>query len=779
MESGMGIRHLLSALLLISVVSTITARAGVTQSNGKLVGKVLLKESGGPLHGAIVLLVELGQSAISGEDGSFELNRVPPGAYQVIAHLDSLFTEETKSVTVAAGGIATVDFSLELVPPRYEITVSGAEKEETTLESFQSVESIGPFDLAGSAAVSLGETLDHQVGTGIAKRSFGPGSSRPIIRGFDGDRVLIMEDGIRTGTLSSQSGDHGELINPTQLERLEIVKGPATLLYSGNAMGGTVNAISRHHQIHRHPHAGLRGFVSGSVGTTNTLGGSSAGFEYGIRNWMIWSSGGGVRIGDYSAAQQGEIFNSRSRTANGGGGFGWYGDRMFFGIEGKYDDGIYGVPFATDFHGEEEGGHDFHGEEEGDHAEEVERIQLDSRRQSYRFNWGLRNLESAIESFVLKLGYTDWAHDEIEILSDGDREIGTEFEQRQFVYRGVFEQKKRGPLSGRFGFWGLGRDYSVAGEEALSSPVNQTGFAVFGLEELDFDTIKFQFGGRFETQRFRPDFSKQRSGPQEEGPGGGSLASKRTSSGVSTSAGIHADIWNDGVVVFNYSHSYRAPALEELYNFGPHVGNLAFEIGDPSLLAETGDGVEVSLRQSSKRLEGEMNFFYYDFEGFVFPFATGEARDGLQEIRFTQRAARFIGTEAKLGIGFHQNLWLNLGLDFVDAQDTDTNTSLPRIPPLRGKAGLAFNYLGFRFTPELILASRQHQTFTGETQTPGYGVVNLKAAYSFVQKHLAHQISVNVFNVGDRLYRNHSSFIKNLAPEIGRGVRLAYMVRFF
>ena len=286
------------------------------QSSGRIVGTVSMKETGGPLHGANILVVELGRSTLSEDDGSYEFDNIPPGRYHVIAHLDSLFTEAAKVVTVEAGGEGTADFLLELTSQRYEITVTSADKEETAFEAFQSVESIAAYDLAESTDVSLGETLDHKVGTGIAKRSFGPGSSRPIIRGFDGDRVLVMEDGIRTGTLSSQSGDHGELINPAQLERLEIVKGPATLLYSGNAMGGTVNAVSRHHEMHRHPHQGLRGFVSGSAGSTNSLGGASAGFEYGHKKWMIWGQGGGVRSARlHRAPIQGEIFNSRSRTS--------------------------------------------------------------------------------------------------------------------------------------------------------------------------------------------------------------------------------------------------------------------------------------------------------------------------------------------------------------------------------------------------------------------------------------------------------------------------------
>ncbi len=381
------------------------------QSHGRLSGTVSLRETGDPLHGANVLIVELELSTLSEDDGGYELNDVPAGDYHVVSHLDHIFTEAAKTVTITPGSAAVLDFSLSVTGEKYEITVSASDREETAFESFQDGESLDASELNELTAASLGEALDQRVGAGIAKRSFGPGSSRPIIRGFDGDRVLIMEDGIRTGTLSSQSGDHGEVINTAQLERLEIVKGPATLLYSGNVMGGTVNAVSRHHEHHRHPHEGLRGFVSGSGGTANSLGGGSAGFELGAGKWMIWGQGGGVRTGDYTAPVQGKIFNSRSRVANGGGGFGWYGDTTFFSFDAKVDRGQYGVPFAAELE-----------DEEG-----LERISLDTRRESYRVNWGLPSLGSAIESFVLKLSYVDWEHDEVEVFEGGGTEVGTAF----------------------------------------------------------------------------------------------------------------------------------------------------------------------------------------------------------------------------------------------------------------------------------------------------------------------------------------------------------------
>lgn len=786
--------RLTQAFLCVLLSSSAAPEMVLGQSGGALSGVITLRQSGEPLHGASILIVESGRSAISGDDGSYRFDNVAPGRYQVIAHLDSLFTEAAQTVEVRADETTTANFALALQSQKYEITVTSSAKEETAFESFSSVDSYDAYDLTASRGVSLGEALDQKVGTGIAKRSFGPGSSRPIIRGFDGDRVLIMEDGIRTGTLSSQSGDHGEVVNTGQLERLEVVKGPATLLYSGNAIGGTVNAVSRHHELHRHPHEGLRGFLSGSGGTTNAMAGGSAGFEYGKGNWMLWGSGAGVRTGDYTAPGQGEIFNSRADNMNGGGGFGWFGDKTFFSLEAKVDQGTYGVPFGQEFHGHHDHDEEEHeGEVEGEdpeHEEELERIALDTRRQSYRLNWGLQNLGSAIEGFTLKLSYIDWEHDEVEYLADGDQTVATAFSNDQFVYRGVFEQRRSGPLSGRFGFWGINRQYEATGEEALSPPVDQNGLAFFGLEELDFERVKFQFGGRVETQRYQPAFAERGHEHEEEGEEHeeeegedheheAADAVERRFTGASAAAGIHVGLWQGGAFVANYAHSYRAPSLEELYNFGPHIGNLAFEIGDPSLEAERGNGVDVSLRHGEGRVRGELNLFYYSFDNFVFPFATGEEQDGLREIEYTQRDARFRGGEANIDFGLHRDLWLNLGADFVEARETNSNTPLPRIPPLRGRIGFDYNRAGFRFSPQLILASQQHQTFTGETLTPGYAVVDLTASYTYARQHSAHQFSVNVFNVGDRLYRNHSSFIKDLAPEIGRGVRFTYMVRFF
>ena len=398
----------------------------------------------------------------------------------------------------------------------------------------------------------------------------------------------------------------------------------------------------------------------------------------------------------------------------------------------------------------------------------------------------------------MKLAYTDWEHDEVEYFDDGHSIIGTAFRNNQFIHRGTFEQAERGPLSGRFGFWGIDRAYQATGEEALTPPVDQNGLAFFTLQVLDFERFKVQFGGRVEMQRYRPAYSTREVHHEDEaeedhhlpGDGHGELeeehhdeeapnAIDRTFGGASASAGIHTELWEGGAFVANFARSYRVPSLEELYNFGPHAGTVAFEVGDPGLGAERGNGLDVSLRHENNRVRGEINYFYYKFDSFIFPFLTGMERGGLREIEFTQRNARYTGMEASLAINLRDHFWLNLGMDYVDAEDTALGTPLPRIPPLRGKVGFHFHKGRFHLSPELIVASRQNQTFTGETTTPGYAVTNVKASYTYAQRHLLHEFSVNVFNLADRLYRNHSSYIKDLAPEMGRGVRFTHRVRFF
>ena len=741
--------HLLAALL----VAGLPAAAQQAQT-AAIEGRVTFAGSGRPLQGATVLLTPGGKIVESDAEGRYRFIGLPPGDYTLVAHVHAL-SDEKKTIRLKSGETATVDFQLRVSPLKESLTVTASGREESVADAFLSVVSLDGYQLTGrSSSTSLGDLLGDEAG--VAKRSYGPGTTRPVIRGFDGDRVLVLQDGMRTGTISSQSGDHGEPVDPMNLERVEVVKGPATLLYGSNAIGGVVNVLTDHHVINQHPHQGLHMALTGVGGTTNAQGGGSGSFEYGHRNWLVYGSGGGMRTGDYNTPL-GRVLNSFTDMTNVKAGFGRYGERFSWNAMVHRIETTYGVPGGG--HKEHE-----HEEAEGEHAaaekdhHHHELPVLDMRRTSFRFNGSVKQLGRAFEQLQFDFGYSDYTHREIE-----EGVTGTQFFNKQFTWSGILDQRRRGPWSGRFGVWGLQRDYKTRGEEALAPPVDQTAFALFGLEEFSWERVRFQFGGRWETNRYSPDGLRE-----------------RRFSGLSASAGAMMPLWRDGSVVANYIHSYRAPALEELYNYGPHPGNLAFEIGNPDLKREAGDGVEVSLRHQGRNLRAEANLFRYQMHDFVYFLPTGEFDDGLPVNLFSQADARFAGAEARVQARLRGPLWLLAGFDYVDANLTaGGRMHLPRIPPARGRLGFDWFWRGLSVRPELLMVNRQWQVAPNEDPTAGYAVAHLNASYTLTRGHVLHTFNVTTFNLGNRLYRNHLNFVKNIAPEMGRGIRFAYTIRVF
>ena len=334
-------------------------------------------------------------------------------------------------------------------------------------------------------------------------------------------------------------------------------------------------------------------------------------------------------------------------------------------------EGKYGIPTAPEVEHEEGQEHEHEGEEHEEHEEEAghghgdEVVDLKFRRHNVRVNAGIKNVGGAIERFTANVNYTDWNHNEV-----ANGEVENRFFNKVLSYRGVFDQEKRGILSGSFGFMGQFRDYKAIGAEATTPPVNQKSFALFALDQLDLERVRFQFGGRMETTHYSPDGLTDRS-----------------FTGFSGAAGIQVPLWRGGTLVSNYTHSFRAPALEELYARGPHVGNLTFEIGDANLGRERADGLDASVRHHSSRVQADVTFFQYWLGSYVYLAPTGAIEDGLVEAEYRQADSQYRGAEGRLDVGLHPNVWLHLGFDMVKAELRDTDMPLPRIPPLRGRAG--------------------------------------------------------------------------------------------
>jgi len=720
--------------LLTLFLSTISfAQTGA--ATGTIHGVVTIEPSATPARNAVVTIAELKRSVMADEHGAFALKDVPPGKYHVMAHLDRV-PDVLKNVTITTTD-QIVDFQLILAPVSEQVIVTPTGSTEAIASSYQPVNSVGALELSQKNSISIGEALEYQLG--VAKRSFGPGSGRPVIRGFDGDRVLVLQDGLRVGGIASGSADEVEPIDVLALERVEIVKGPATLLYGSNAIGGVVNGISTNTIYQK----GLSGYVTAFGGNNNWQGGGSGGFKYGFDDFLIFGNAGAQKANDYRTPL-GTVLNSFARTANVSGGAGWFPRKGWLSFTYSYDRRRHGLPVQPD---------------------EIDFESLNERRHSYEFKGGLHQLSGFIETFDFGLRYNNYRTREFEFESDENvTELESVATNKNFNYRANFDHRRLGKFAGTFGFAGFTRDFESVGAEAPAPRTKQHSFSVYGLERIDLERIGFQLGGRVEQNGYNPE---------------GNLP-RRNFVGFSGSAGVRVPLWTGAAVVANYQHSFRAPALEELYNHGPHPGILLFDIGNPNLNPEQADSIDLSLRHNTERVRIEGSVYYYRIHNFVFPALTGETDEesNLPVANYTQGNSQFAGTEASVEARVLGTLWFSGKIDYTRAELTEQNKPLPRIPPLRGTLGLDWSYKAFRIQPELVLVNRQIRLFDNETPTAGYAIFNVNASYTIVTERLAHIFSIAGYNLGDALYRNHLSFAKDIAPEMGRSVRLNYSLRF-
>ena len=437
-----------------------------------------------------------------------------------------------------------------------------------------------------------------------------------------------------------------------------------------------VNGISTN-DVHQR---GLSGYLNAFGGTNNWQAGSSAGLKFGLKNFLFFANAGAQKTNDYRTPI-GTVLNSYARGGNVSGGAGWFPRKGWLSFTYAYDRRRYGIPVKPD-------------------AIDFEHLKM--RRHSYEVKGGLRELGCFIEGGDFAVSYNDYINREFEFESvENKTELDSVATNKNFNYRANFNHRRYGHFSGTFGLSGFTRDYESVGAEAPAPHTRQNSFAVYGLERVDFERVGFQFGGRVEQNGYNPEGNFR----------------QRNFVGFSGSAGVRVPLWTGGSFVANYQHSFRAPALEELYNNGPHPGILVFDIGNPNLNSEQGDGMDFWLRHNTERVRLEGSAYYYNLRNFVYTAYTGATDPGsnLPIVNYAQANSRFFGTEASVEAKVVSTLWLNGKVDYVRAELTELNKPLPRIPPLRGTLGLDWRYKAFSVRPELVLLNRQVRIFDNET----------------------------------------------------------------
>jgi len=686
-------------------------------------------------------LIDLRRRTPLSADGAFRFDRVPPGDYLVQVESATLGGGVARA-RVAAGATARVEVALDRATISDEVFVTAGADPRSQLEVAQPTSVLSGEELDLRRQATLGETLAEE--PGISSTYFGPGASRPVIRGLGGDRVRILSDGVGSADASNTSPDHAVSVDPLSAERIEVLRGPATLLYGSSAVGGVVNVLDGRIPDHV-PSQPVTGQVEVSGGTVADE-----------RSGAASLNGGGGRIAwhadflmretdDYEIPGSAEVIaNSALESEAGAFGVSWVGDRSYVGVSVSGFDTLYGVP----------GGHH---EEEG---EESIRIDLEQRRADLRGEY--RGFGGFFRGVKYRFGAADYEHVELE-----GAEVGTRFTNDSWEGRLELVQSPRGRLSGSIGAQVASTDFAAIGEEAFVPPSVTDSWAVFAFEELALrDGLRFQFGGRFERQDVEP-----------EGDAAG-----RSEDGVSGSLGLVWDPSEDYSVGASVARSERLATATELFADGPHIATRAFEIGNPALDSETSLGVDLSLRKRAGRLTGVVNLFANRFDGYIFESFTGEEEDGLQVIRFEQADAEFYGAElAAVGrlvqVG-EAHLDLRFGADLVRAELTGSGGPLPRIPPLSAHLGLDFHHGPFRASVEGIRAEEQDRVAANETATGGYTLVNAALSYRLLLGRTVTDVILRGRNLADEEARNHVSFLKDVAPLPGRDVSLGLRVAF-
>ena len=718
-----------------TVLALVAGMAGpatpMTDGDLTIRGRVTHHDTKEPVAGARVVLEEGGRETTTGSDGVYALSVTKAGTYHVRVTADGFSAVRAEVVVQEQPGPLVQDVTLE-PELHYSEVMSVSPNARDQFESYQPTSVLAGQELAVQLESSLGAVLQTQ--PGVAQRSFGPTPARPVIRGLDGDRVLLLENGQRIDDLSSQSADHGVPINPAAASRIEVVRGPATLLHGANAIGGLVNVVTD--VIPTKPVTKTEGAMQVDFGTAASEAGGAADISAGNGRFAFHAGGSGRRSGDVDTPL-GTVENSQSRSGFGHVGGALTTDKGFVGASYQYDDTKYGIPIV----------------ETGD-------VQLTPRRHTFSARAESRAWNGPVTGMRASFGVRRYRHDELE-----GEEIGTQFKNDTSEFELLANtQPIAGRLQGTYGVSGLLRSFAATGEEALAPPVDQNNFSAFTYQELPWSHVTLQFGARVEHTSFTPEASA------------GLI--DRDFNSVSGSIGALFRPTDATTIAVSLARAVRNPALEELYFFGPHPGNFAFEVGNADLDAEKALGVDVSFRWRVSRASGEVSYFRNSIDNFIFRDPTGDIEDGFPVIHFVGADSLLQGVEAHADLELTPAWIVEVGFDTVRGQLRATDQPLPRIPPSRFLGGLRYRHNAFQAGGDIIVAAKQDRVFGAETPTDGYATLKLFGVYSLQQGKLLHTFTARLDNATNETYYNHLSFIKDFVPEMGRNFKLVYGVKF-
>lgn len=665
-----------------------------------------------------------------------------------------------------------------------EIIVSASPLQKNHSENTRPASVLSGDALRQQAAATLGETLKGQLG--VSSASFGPGVGTPVIRGQQGNRVKVMQDNLDTLDAASASADHANATEALLAERIEVLRGPQTLRYGSGAIGGVINVIDN--RIPNQVPSELGGAIEVRHNSVNQETASVFKLDGGSGQ-LAWHLDGLHRNSDNvdipgfanphgeehpDETTYGFIDNTDASSKSLTGGFSWVGEDRFIGLSISRLENNYGIPAGAHGHEEEDEHHDEdeHDEDEHegeeDHHEEVVRIDMVQNRYDLKGEW--QNPSNTIDKALLRMGYVDYQHKELE-----GSEVGTVFSSQAFegrlelVHRSFFNNQ----LNGAIGFQFSDKDFAAVGAEAFIPASQSNSYGIFIIEEWQQDNWSLEGGLRLERQSIDPQ-----------------------SNNISTDHNTHSislagqyRISEQQRLNLVVSRTQRAPSVEELYADGVHVATSSYERGNANLKAETSHNIELGYNYhmplGESVLELDINVFYNDIADFIYRRNTDQTLEDAALFQYSAEDATFKGMEAQLtlpiaNINGHQ--WdVQLFADAVRAELVD-GQDVPRIPAKR--IGAKLDYHGQWFNQpldaqlRLVRAAKQSHPGFNEETTAGYTRLEAQLNYRIDLQASELLLFMRGNNLLDKDIRNASSFLREIAPEAGRSISVGARYSF-
>jgi iron complex outermembrane receptor protein len=724
----------------------------------------VVKDSNGqPIPLAQVIVVQLNRVASTNDAGEFRFTGLPAGTYHVSAmrigyapaHIDITVPESGQDVSVA---IVMRASAIQISTVQVTATPSGSDPRDLP----QAVTTLTGQALSRHISSSVAETLSEE--PGIAVRYNGPAATSPIIRGLQGERVLVLQDGDRASDLSSAAPDHGVSIDPLTAERVEVVRGPASLLYGNQALGGVVNVISNDIPSSIPTH--IDGYFSTQLESVNPGGGVAAGVTVPVsQGFALVARGGGRRTDPLQEGGGTELLNSFYKNYYGVGGFGFGTNRATGGLIYRGYKFNYGLP-----------------------SDGSELARIDGKRNEVVGRADFTTGNSVFNSVRLG-GTAQWyTHAEIDMETGN---TNTSFNLKTQT-GDLLARTRFGPVSGALGASGLFKQYAALGEEALTPAANSNGLGAFFFQELplastggdlDARVPKLQVGGRFDS--YRIDIK-----PGD--PKFDAFVGKRNFDQFSGSVGVNVPLGTMLTGAVSVARAFRAPSVEELSSNAFHGAAGTFDVGNPTLKSEVNQGIEGILRIETPRLNGQFSGFLNGIQNFITPnivkdttFDDGSGPVTVPLNQISQADATLKGVEGRLEAEVLPNIVLGAMGDMVRGEFKDSKIPLPFMPAARLGALT-------RYDNGTISAGAQFRHSFAQNRVPpavstedpaglpttAYNLLNLSVGYNLVLRGQVNSFTVRVDNVFDERYVDATSRLKTFAFNPGRNFALVYRLQF-